>query len=76
MSPSEAVREIADLQKRVQRLEDALEGLLLLRPRLLAGLGAPDEPVARREAVRAMTEAERLPQGDAWPPGSTFGGWR
>ena len=70
MTADEAAREIADLRKRVQRLEDAFEGLLLLRPRLLAGLGAPDEPVARREAV------EKRIEGQAWPPGSTFGGWR
>jgi hypothetical protein len=70
MTADEAAREIADLRKRVQRLEDALEGLLLYRPRLVAGLGAPDQPVARREAVQKWVEADR------WPPGATFGGWR
>ena len=69
MSPDEAAREIADLRKRVQRLEDALEGLFIHRPRLVDGLCRPGPPVAR-------PEPEEQRWGGTWPPGATFGGWR
>jgi hypothetical protein len=77
MTPDETARELADLRKRVQRLEDALEGLFLHRPRLVTGLRRHDAAVGHREALRGQAEGREEPGGgDAWPPGATFAGWR
>jgi hypothetical protein len=70
MTPDEAAREIADLRSRVQRLEDALDGLLMYRPRLVDGLPAYAASMARERAIYERAEF------DTWPPGATFGGWR
>jgi hypothetical protein len=69
MTADEAAREIADLRNRVQRLEDAIEGLVRYTPRLCPPIPAVRPTVGHREP-------DGGPQGDAWPPGATFAGWR